>query len=252
MADTTKTPTAKSTKNLGRPKTADPPRVSYHDLDRLLVFGEVVDKGNGMGPVTKYPSYRELAARYGVSHSSLVATYASRHQCLHRRDVARQRLDARTDDKLIEQRASAIADCKVQALDIIEGFITEFRKALADGRVRSDSVSDFNMMVRLKEYLQGGADSRTETRGVLSLESLQERYARAHQRDRDDPALTGMVEPGRAPHWGGQVVTDDPPRLPSEDGRRDVHGHFADGTDEGDDEALDGADDAAENTAAFD
>lgn len=251
MTNTTMTPTAKPTKKLRRPKKADPPRVSYHDLDRLLVFGEVVDEGNGMGPVTKYPSYRELAARYGVSHS-LIATYASRHQCLHRRDVARQRLDARTDDKLIEQRASAIADCKVRIGDIIEGFISDFKKALADGRVRSDSVSDFNMMVRLKEYLQGGADSRTETRGVLSLESLQERYARAHQRDRDDPALTGVVEPGRTPRWDRPVVTDDPPRLPSEDGRRDVHGHFADGTDDEDAEALDGADDDAENAAAFD
>jgi len=251
MADTTKTPTAKSTKKLGRPKKADPPRISYHELDRLLVFGEVIDEGNGMGPVTKYPSYRELAARHGVSHS-LVATYASRHQCLHRRDVARQRLDARTDDKLIEQRASAIADCKVRIGDIIEGFISEFRKALADGRVRSDSVSDFNMMVRLKEYLQGGADSRAEVRGVLSLEDIQARYKRMLEQRRDDPALTGMVEPDRAPVWDGPVVTADPPRPAFEGVRRDVHGQFAGGADEEDDEALDGADDAAENTAAFD
>lgn len=248
MADTTKTATAKSTKKLGRPKKADPPRVSYHELDRLLVFGEVVDEGNGLGPVTRYPSYRELAGRYGVSHS-LIATYATRHQCLHRRDVARLRLDARTDDKLIEQRASAIADCKVEVGDIIEGFISEFKKALADGRVRSDSVSDFNMMVRLKEYLQGGADSRTETRGVLSLEDIQARYARAHQRDREDPTLAGVVLPERERR---QVATTDPPRLRIQGASRDVHGHFADGADEADADAFDGTDDDAEDTAASD
>lgn len=251
MADTTNTPTANSTKKLGRPKKADPPRVSYHELDRLLVFGEVVDEGNGMGTVTKYPSYRELAARYGVSHS-LVATYASRHQCLHRREVARQRLDARTDAKLIEQRASAIADCKVQVGDIIEGFISEFKKALAEGRVRSDSVSDFNMMVRLKEYLQGGADSRAELRGSLTLEDIQDRYKRMLEARRDDPALTGMVQPDRGPRQGEPMMTNAPPRVRVEASHRDVHGYFADGADERDDDAFDGAASGAENTAAFD
>lgn len=214
MMDKSKAVGAQVTKRMGRPKNADMPRISYHDLDRLLVFGEMVDDGDGFGPVTRYPSYRELAARYGVSHS-LIAAYASKHQCLHRREVARQRLDARTDEKLIEKRASDIADCSVKIGDIIEGFITEFKKALAEGRVRSDSVSDFNMMVRLKEYLQGGADSRVETRSVLSLESLQARHARMLANRSDDAALSGVVLPDPSRHDDEHLVNGRPPSPPS-------------------------------------
>ena len=98
MADTTKTPTAKSTKKLGRPKKADPPRVSYHDLDRLLVFGEVVDEGNGMGPVTKYPSYRELRRRrrdeaaVALEHPELDPPPGTTRRVEHVPDVERHEL----------------------------------------------------------------------------------------------------------------------------------------------------------------
>ena len=45
------------------PAKADPQRVDYHQLDTLLVMGELrVDPERG--PVTEYPSYRELAKRF--------------------------------------------------------------------------------------------------------------------------------------------------------------------------------------------
>ena len=51
-----------------------------------------------------------------------------------------------------------------------------------------------NTFVRLKEFILGGADSRQELHAALSLESIQQRYARMLQDHRDDPALTGVVE----------------------------------------------------------
>src|SRR5690606_951655 len=41
-----------------------------------------------------------------------------------------------------------------------------------------DNPADFNTMVRLKEFVQGGADSRQEVHAVLSLEELQVRHRR--------------------------------------------------------------------------
>src|SRR5690606_23234490 len=62
MTDTTETSSEQPAKKLGRPRKADPQRVDYHQLDTLLVMGEMrVDADRG--PVTEYPSYRELAKR---------------------------------------------------------------------------------------------------------------------------------------------------------------------------------------------
>ena len=52
----------------GRPPKRDGPKVPYDEIDKLLVHGEVVEAESG-GTTTTYPSYRELARRYGCSHS---------------------------------------------------------------------------------------------------------------------------------------------------------------------------------------
>lgn len=163
------------TKKTGRPLKVDGPRFPQQEVDRILVFGELVDPGDGSGPTVVFPSYRELAQRYGVAHS-VIAEYARKHNCIRRREQAQARVEARTDQKLIEMRATAIAMSKDDTLRIIDAYILGFEKAVADGRVRFENPSDFNTMVRLKQFIEGGADSRQEIRGALSLESLQARH----------------------------------------------------------------------------
>lgn len=87
------------------------------------------------GPVTEYPSYRELAKRFGISHS-LVAAYSSRHNCLRRREAASEKIRKVTDEKVIARRGTALAEAKERILAIIDRFLEEFGKALEEGRVR--------------------------------------------------------------------------------------------------------------------
>ncbi len=166
-----------SGRRTGRPRKGEPPRISYEELDRLLVFGEVVPVENGEGTTVVYPSYRDLARRFGVSHS-VIATYSRKHDCLRRREVAKARVAAKADQKLVELRANAIAMSKDDTLRIIDSYIAGFEKALAEGRVRYDNPTDFNTMVRLKEFILGGADSRQEIHAALSLEDIQARHRR--------------------------------------------------------------------------
>ena len=162
-------------KKTGRPKKTDGPRVPYQQVDRILVFGELVNSGDGKEPTVVFPSYRELAKRFGVCHS-VIADYAKKHDCMRRREQAQSRVEARTDEKLIELRATAFAMSKDDTLRIIDAYIGGFEKAVAEGRVRFENPSDFNTMVRLKEFIQGGADSRQEIHAALSLEDLQARH----------------------------------------------------------------------------
>lgn len=182
----------------GRPRRADPPRFPHNELDRLLVFGEVVDQGDGRPPDTVFPSYRELGSRFGIAHS-VVADFSRRHDCLRRRQRAQHAIHAKAESKLVEARASALAIGREDALRIVDKFLRGFEASLDDGRVRTDSASDLNTILRLREFLVGGPDSRKELAGCsITLEMLQERYAASLRRHADStPALAGIVPPRR-------------------------------------------------------
>jgi hypothetical protein len=159
----------------GRPRKGEAPRIPYEELDRLLVHGEVTPTGDGDGSTVVYPSYRELAARFGCAHS-LISHYSKKHDCLRRREQAKARVIAKADEKLIELRSTAVALSKDDELRIIDSYLSGFEEALAEGKVRFDNPGDFNTMVRLKQFVQGGADSRQEVHGMLSLEAIQARH----------------------------------------------------------------------------
>jgi hypothetical protein len=224
MSDTPSVPSAPT----GRPRKADGPRVNYSEVDKALVFGEVTECADGETSDVRYPSYREIAARYGVSHS-LIAQYSKRHDCLRRRESARVRITARAEQKLVELRASAMAYSRDDELRLIDTFLLGFEKALAEGRVRYDDPSDFNLMVRLKTFIQGGADSRQEVRAALSLEELQSRHRELLRRTAEaTPALAGLADKSRrAPRAraGDQARDENSPIPPSADRPEEVTGH---------------------------
>jgi DNA-binding transcriptional regulator YhcF (GntR family) len=177
----------------GRPRKSEEPALPRNELDKALVFGDVKTLPDG-STMTSYPSYRELAERFGVA-TSLIANYSREHNCLRRREEAKTRIATKADQKLIELRATAIAVSKDDALKMIDGYLLGFEEALAEGRVRVDNPTDFNTLVRLKEYLMGGADSRQELHASFSLEGLQARHAHALRAARETtPAERGEVD----------------------------------------------------------
>lgn len=159
----------------GRPRKADPPRLPYEEIDRLLVHGEVTPTRDGRDTTVVYPSYRELGDRYGVSNSA-IALYSKSHNCIRRRKTAQARVTVEVDKKLVEMRSNAIAVTHDDQIRMIDSYLLKFEKAIADGRMRFDNPSDFNTLCRLKEFLLGGADSRQEIHAALSLEDLQSRH----------------------------------------------------------------------------
>ncbi|RJS14234.1 AT hook motif domain protein [Corallococcus sp. H22C18031201] len=193
-------------RKLGRPLKSEEPALPRQELDKALVFGDVKTLPDG-STITAYASYRELAERFGVA-TSLIANYSREHNCLRRREEAKTRIATKADQKLIELRANAIAVSKDDALKMIDGYLLGFEEALAEGRVRVDNPTDFNTMVRLKEFVQGGADSRQELHATFSLEGLQARHAQALRAARETtPAERGEVD--------AEVVESDDALLPS-------------------------------------
>lgn len=176
----------------GRPRHQDAPVIPFAELDRLLVFGEVSMNDDGT-PSTVYPTYRQLAAKYGVV-ASVIADYAKSHNTMKRRKLAEARVEKRTDEKIVELRSDALAFGDARLIELIDAFLVEFETALKEGRVRADSPADVNTLVRLRSFLQGGADSRAEVQNSLSLEVLSERHERwVRDLENSTPAMAGVV-----------------------------------------------------------
>jgi hypothetical protein len=167
--------------------------VPWNEVDRLLVFGESVPCADGESQTTRYPSYRNLGERYGCA-SSLVCDYSVKHNCLRRRAENEARTRAKADQTLVELRATSNAYTREDELRVIDTYLAGFEKALAEGRVRFDNPSDFNAMMRLKSFLQGGADSRQEVTATLSLEALQARHRQMLRGAGASAAERGIVE----------------------------------------------------------
>lgn len=179
----------------GRPPKADAPEVPWDEIDQLLVHGDVSETDDGKHSHWRYPSYRELGKKYDVSHT-LIARYAKNHNCLKRREVARQQTKELSDSKLVELRADQLTIGRDDAIRTIDRFLVDFEVALAEGRVRCDNPSDFNLMVRLKAFIMGEADSRHEELGGITLADMQAAHARVLKQEeeiRRNPAITGMV-----------------------------------------------------------
>jgi hypothetical protein len=181
-------------KRRGRPRKTDGPVVPYDELDRLLVHGEVEPGEDGKSGSPRFPSYRELGGRFGVSHT-VIGRYAVQHNCLARRKRAQQVVQSKVADKLNELRAEAIVTNEADMLRAIDRFLVQFETALEEGRVRTDNPADYNLMVRLRAFIMGDADSRKEVlSGMPTLEEIQARYEASRRRWKNStPAMRGEV-----------------------------------------------------------
>ena len=183
----------KKDKKAGRPKKSTKSPVPWDTIDKLLVHGEKVKKGKAT--TTHFPSFRELAKRFGISHSS-ISRYATHHNCLQRRTQATKKVLKFSDDKLAQYRAEELALKRDDLLRMLEKFMVQFEEALSEGRVRCDNPTDFNTMVRLREFLLGNADANTGVVANITLEKIAERYEQMQKEwDESTPEMRGEVVP---------------------------------------------------------
>ncbi len=163
----------KENRRRGRPAKNSETLVNWDAVDSLLVEGEQVETDNGV--VTGYPTYRDLAGRFGVSHS-LIGKYAAEHNCLERRKQNQKRARSLANSRLSEFRAHELALKSDDIIRAIERYMVDFEEALVEGRVRCDNPADYNTMVRLRAFVEGDADSRSEIVAGVSLEELEQRH----------------------------------------------------------------------------
>ena len=124
---------------------------------------------------TVYPTYRELAEKYGVA-PSVIADYAKSHNTMHRRKYGEHRIEARRDEKIIEARATAEAIRSPRCSRSRRVPHLSPGRRSGEGRVRTDSPADVNTLIRSsrsRAVPTAGGDPPH-----ASLEVLSERHER--------------------------------------------------------------------------
>lgn len=171
----------------GRPKGRFDPTIDWAHIRNIFVRGELHEGAEG--PTTVYPSLRELAKRYGVSNQR-IHQKISEENWIGQRDRFQQTVTHKTDERVAEARAVATVD----GLVVLDEWIDLFRKNLQEGRVRADSLQDLNTALRLRKFLEGEAESRHESKQVITLEQLERIHQEQKAKRERESVTTGVID----------------------------------------------------------
>lgn len=172
-------------------------------MENAYVWGETLGQRPDGSYERKYPTFKQLGKQFGLA-PSVVHYYAKRGKWADRRLAAIKKTKEEFDDELAKSRARKTVGI-IGGLDL---WIEKFIKELEADKVDCTSVADLNTIARLRNFLLGGGDSRTETKISVTLEQLHERHLATRARVLDaegqvagvlpadeDPAMTGAVPP---------------------------------------------------------
>jgi hypothetical protein len=186
--------TPKPKRRRGRPKGRSDPSIPWEEIELAFIHGIAIDHDPESEslevPNRKWPTFAEVGKRFGCS-ASLVHRRAHRYNWIERRDAFKQRFTDQLDAELAKDLATTTAE----QVAIIDRFTRQFSRNLEQKRVRADNVGDLDKALRLREFLLGHADTRTETEHVITLDEMQTRHMQARERALQlDPRETGMIE----------------------------------------------------------
>lgn len=186
----------------GRPRRGDKPPIPWEDIEKAYVCGEVVRQLEDGTFERSYPSIRELAQKFGV-HRSLVGYHSRRHNWPKQRREYQDQV--KVELRRVQAKARALST--EDGLAILDAYLEKFREAVETGHVRVDSIADFNTAMRLREFLLGGADSRQEIQGSLTLQEMQDRHRRLREALATlDAELAGVVPPNGGAEGNGTAL----------------------------------------------
>lgn len=213
-----------ATRGPGRPHRGEGPAVDEGELDRLLVHGEEATTPSGK-PTRRFPSYRELAERFGIS-KSLVGRYAQQHNCVARRRAALEAGKAPTPPAdtaassahvprspppapELEQSAGELdgalrgADDGLSVeriLRMAERWLDLLEEAIDEGRLKPD-LADLERFIRVIKAAKEEGDERAGIpEGMPTLADLERLYAENERRAREEtPAMQGRLPHGTIP-----------------------------------------------------
>ena len=182
----------------GRPRRGQEPKIDRALLERLLIHGELRDREDGRVE-HKYPSFRDLAGRFGVSLTT-IQRFASRHNCLERRRRATGSPPSEGDPKCTPDGAPEPDVEEPRALPEARRFVRAWLRAVSDGEIRIESAGEVEKVLRIAAEFDAEAQNRAIIpKGIRTLEELQDLHERSlREYDASTPGERGLIPIGIA------------------------------------------------------
>ena len=160
-------------------KTKKASPFEWETAERWFVDGyeEVNEHGEH---VHVWPIMKQVAVRLGCSQQS-VAYKAQQGNWLERQRLSQikaklewQQEEARRD---IRENGDPRTRPIKEPTELLEQAVRKFQESFDKGRIRTDTIGDFERLVKLRHWLEEQQATRKGTEGELSLEQLQARHA---------------------------------------------------------------------------
>ena len=105
-----------------------------------------------------------------------VGSHARHGNWMQRRKEAQNIADDKAARKLTTDARKAGKLSTEDEVRIIDGWIMRFAQSIKENSVRTDAAGDLNTLMRLREFMEGRADSRVEVQGQIGIEILVGRH----------------------------------------------------------------------------
>lgn len=177
----------KKKKNVGRDGRTD---IDWELAEQFYIMGELVTQKRDGTMTHKLPSFTDVGRRFRCS-PQLVSYHSQKRKWKEKR--VKYRRDAQTAVR--EEVAKARALTFGEAAGILDAWLVQFQEQLEKRAVRTDSLSDFNIAMRLKSFVEAQPVADGGEANALSLHGLQRKHAAARRRQNDasSDALAGVL-----------------------------------------------------------
>ena len=164
--------------------------VDWELAETYYIQGEIVEEKSKRGDlVRRKPNYTDVARRVKCK-ASLVAYHAKKRNWKFKRETWERQASKFVADEVAKARALSLAE----GAAILDSWLLKFKSLLERDLVKVDSLSDFNIAIRLKTYIESQGALSADGDGGLTLDDLQ----RAHRKLREergelDAAMAGVL-----------------------------------------------------------
>jgi hypothetical protein len=164
--------------------------VDWELAETYYIQGEIVEEKSKRGDlVRRKPNYSDVARRVNCK-ASLVAYHSKKRNWKFKRETWERQASKFVAEEVAKSRALSLAE----GAAILDSWLLKFKALLEKDMVKVDSLSDFNIAIRLKTYIeQQGALGKDGENG-LTLDDLQRTHSKIREkRDEVDAALAGVL-----------------------------------------------------------
>lgn len=191
---------AKGTRPPGRPPKHAPAAFDEKALFDALVYGDPPARDDASQTV-RYPGYRELADRFGVSLAAIGRFASARDVLARRRDAEQHRALRHQAEPLLESAMDADGELTWDEVKrTIRRYFRYINTAIEEGRLRPD-LGELERLARFGEAIKA-RDANKDLLRPLGLPTLEQLMASIEERDRQyaqsSAAERGLLPIGRS------------------------------------------------------